>query len=60
MSLTKTILKTYRFDENTVNQLAQLKKYRIKESDFVRSAIIEKLKSLPIIKETDERIKLPF
>ena len=58
--LNKTYIRRYRFDINTVDKLLQLKKYRIKESDFVRSAIIEKLKSLPIIKETDERIKLPF
>ena len=56
--LNKTFIRRYRFDENTVNQLSQLKKYHIKESDFVRSAIREKLKDLPI--QDKERDRLPF
>lgn len=54
----KTFIRRYRFDENTVSKLNELKKYRIKESDFVRSAIREKLKNLPI--QDKEKIKLPF
>lgn len=58
--LNKTFIRRYRFDENTVNQLAQLKKYRIKESDFVRAAISEKLKELPHIRQKHNKIKIPF
>ena len=59
--LNKTFIRRYRFDINTVDKLLQLKKYRIKESDFIRQAISEKLsRDLPAIKEKHERIKYPF
>ncbi len=54
-------LKTYRFSESLTNQLAELQKYSIVESKFVRMAIEEKLKrDLPKIKEKKERVYCPF
>ena len=57
--LTKS--RRYRFDEPTFKKLELLKQYRIKESQFVRLAINEKLnRDLPKLKIESEKIKLPF
>ena len=61
MNRNKTIIKCYRFNEFTIYKLNKLKDYGIKESDFVRSAINEKLeRDLP--KLHNEKIKgyVPF
>lgn len=60
MILNKSFIRRYRFDENMVLQLSELKKYHIKESDFVRSAIMDKLRELPQIRDKHNKIKLPF
>jgi len=54
-----TKIKSIRLTENILLNLAELKKYRIKESLFIRKAIEEKLtRDLPILKIKSE--KLPF
>lgn len=55
------ILRTYRFSNELIEKLDQLRKYRIVESRFVRQAIEEKLqRDLPLIREKHHQTKLPF
>ena len=61
MNINKTILRTYRFSEFEVYKLDKLKQYGLKESNFIRKAIEEKLeRDLPKLYKEKQKDYCPF
>ena len=57
----KTIIHKVRLTQEQFNSLQILKSYNINVSQFIRTAIKEKLaKDWKVIKEKKERVKCPF
>lgn len=57
----KTVIQTFRISVDQWATLKVLDCYKINVSEFIRQAISEKLKKdWPVIKEKQEKIKIPF
>lgn len=61
MSIKLSYIRRYRFDENTIKKLEQLKEIGVVESRFIRAAISEKIeRDFKKLKEKKDEFICPF